>query len=72
MPANLVDDDACPNSFVRHEERVQGEEEGEAAYQRKGGQTGTPTGPTRSWVSDARNRRKLGFFCSFSHFEHII
>ena len=54
-----------PNFFVSQIEGDQGEEkEEEAGDRRKGGQTGTPTpdevaptGPPRSRVSDARNRR---------------
>ena len=51
-----------PNSLVRQKE---GKTEEEAGDRRKRGQTGTPTpgedaptGPTRSGLSDARNRRK--------------
>ena len=54
-----------PNSFAYQKEGVQGEEE--AADQRKGSQTGTPTpgadvptGLSRSGVLEARNRRKYG------------
>ena len=59
-------------SLIRQKEGVQGEEEEEAGVQRKGGPSGTPTPgadaptcPTRSRVSDARNRRKhetMGFY----------
>ena len=57
----------APNSLVRQEEGAQWEEEEEeeAEGQRKGQPTGTPmpgaeapTGPSRSGVSDVRNRRK--------------
>ena len=52
------------NSFVRQKEWAQGEEEKEAGVIRKRGLTGTPdantpTGPTRTVVSDARNRRNV-------------
>ena len=54
----------APNSLVRKKEGIQREEEEEAEGQRKAGSTGTPTTdadapivPTRSAVSDARNRR---------------
>ena len=40
----------APNSLVRQEEGAQGEEE-------------APTGPTQSGVSDARNRRRHGWWC---------
>ena len=60
-----VDDDDCPNSLFRQKEGTQGEKEEKAGGRRKGGLTGTPTpgadaptGPSRSGVSDARNRRK--------------
>ena len=56
-----------PNSLVRQKEEVHREEEEEAGSRRKGGPTGTPTpgadaptGPTRSEVLDAKNRRKHG------------
>ena len=55
----------APNSLVGQKEGAQGEEKEEAAGRRKRRPTGilTPgvdaaTGPTRSGVSDARNRRK--------------
>ena len=55
------------NSLARQKDGVQEEGEEEAGDRRKGGQTGTPvsgtdapTGPFRSGVSDARNRRKHG------------
>ena len=55
----------APNSLVRHKKGAEGKEEEEAGDRRKGVQTETPTpgvdaptGPVRSGVSDARNRRK--------------
>ena len=55
----------APNSLVRQKEGAQGEEEEEAGDRSKASSTGTPTagagtptGPTQSGVSDARNRRK--------------
>ena len=60
----------APNSLVRQKEGAQGEEEKEVGGRRKEGPTGAPTpgtdaptGPTRSGVSDARNRRKHGRWC---------
>ena len=54
-------------SLVRKKEGDQREEDEEAGGRRKGRMIGTstpgmdvPTGPTRSGVSDARNRRKHG------------
>ena len=54
-----------PNSLVLQKYGVQGEKEEEAGGRRKAGSTGTPTPgkeapicPTRSGVSDARNRKK--------------
>ena len=59
----------APNSLVCQKKGAQGEEE-EAGNRSKGGPTGTPTpgagtptGPTRSDVSDARNRRRHGRWC---------
>ena len=59
-----------PDSFVRQMEGAQGEEEEEAGGRRMAGSTGTPTpsvdvptGLTWSGVSDARNRRKHGWWC---------
>ena len=60
----------APNSLVRQEEGAQGEEEEEAGGRRRVGSIGTPTpgadaptGPTQSGVSDARNRRRHGWWC---------
>ena len=60
----------APNSLVRQKEGAQGEEEEEAGDRSKASSTGTPTagagtptGPTQSGVSDARNRRKHGRSC---------
>ena len=54
-----------PNSFVRQKKGAEKKEGEEAGDRRKVAQTGTPTpgadastGPTRSEVTDARNRRK--------------
>ena len=54
----------APNSLVREKE-VHGDEKEETRDQRMGGQTEIPTpgsdaltGPSRSRVSDARNRKK--------------
>ena len=54
-----------PNSLCLPKIGAPEEEEEEAAGQRNAGLTGTPTPgadapirPTRSWVSDARNRKK--------------
>ena len=59
------DDETFLNFLVRQKEGAQGKEE--ARDRRKGGPTGTPTpgadaptGPTRSGVSNTRNRRKQG------------
>ena len=61
-----------PSFLVRQKEGAQGEEEEEdqVGGQRKRGPTGTPTpgadaptGPTQSGVSDARNRRRYGWWC---------
>ena len=58
------------NSIVHQKEGAQEEEEEEAGGRRKEGPTGTPTpgadsptGQTRSGVSDARNRIKHGRWC---------
>ena len=58
-----------PNCLARQKEGTQGEQEEEAEDRRMGGQTGTstpgadvPTGPTQPGVSDARNRRKHGWW----------
>ena len=55
----------APDSLVRQKEGAQGEEEEET-----GGSIGTstpgadaPTCPTRSGMSDARNKRKQGRWC---------
>ena len=60
----------APNSLVRQEEGAQGEEEEEAGGRRWVGSIGTPTpgadaptGSTQSGVSDARNRRRHGWWC---------
>ena len=58
------------NSLVRKNEEAQGEKEKKAGGRRKGCPTGTPmpgayvpTGPLKSGLSDARNRRKHGRLC---------
>ena len=55
----------APNSFACQKEMAQGKEKEKAGDQRKGGQKGTPMpgavppiDPSRSRVSDVRNRRK--------------
>ena len=60
----------APKSLIHKKEGYQGEEKEEAGDRRKGGQIRTPTpgadartGPYRSGVPDARNRRKHGQWC---------
>ena len=60
----------APNSLVRQKEGAQGKEEEEAGGRRRIGSVETktpgadaPTGPTQSGVSDARNRRRHGWWC---------
>ena len=56
-----------PNSLARQKEGAQGKKEEEAGDRRKGDRKRTPTpgadaptGPSRPWVLEARNRRKHG------------
>ena len=51
----------APNSLVRQKEKAQGEEETWSKKETPTPGADAPIGPTRSGVTDARNRRKLLF-----------